>query len=136
MRPDKPARTVRRARQLRKAMSRPEALLWGVLKGSPLGQRFRRQHPVGPYVLDFFPARSNLAIEIDGLAHDMGDRPERDAARDAWLAAHRIDTLRIAAAAVLRDAAAVADAILLTIEDRLQRFGKTVPPRSDEGAAA
>ncbi len=136
MRPDKPARTVRRARQLRKAMSRPEALLWSVLKGSPCGQRFRRQHPVGPYVLDFFHARSNLAIEIDGLAHDMGDRPERDAARDAWLAAHRIDTLRIAAAAVLRDAAAVADAILLTIEDRLQQFGKTIPARPDEGAAA
>ena len=117
-------------------MSRPEAMLWSLLKGSPRGQRFRRQHPAGPYILDFFHARSNLAIEIDGMAHDMGDRPERDAVRDAWLGAHRIDTLRIAAGDVLRDAPAIADAILQAVEERLRRFGKAVPHQPDEGAAA
>jgi very-short-patch-repair endonuclease len=58
---------------------------------------FRRQHPIGPYVLDFFCARARLAIEIDGISHDMGDRPQRDIRRDAWLEAQGLTVLRIAA---------------------------------------
>ena len=46
---------------------------------------FRRQHPIGPYVIDFYCAKAWLAIEIDGMSHDMGDRPYSDAQRDAWL---------------------------------------------------
>jgi very-short-patch-repair endonuclease len=68
-------------------MSLPEVLLWRHLKGSPGGIQFRKQHPIGDYFLDFYVARLKLAIEIDGIAHDMGDRPQRDEARDAYLAA-------------------------------------------------
>jgi very-short-patch-repair endonuclease len=39
---------------------------------------FRRQHPIGRYVLDFYCAGARLAVEIDGLSHDLGDRPQRD----------------------------------------------------------
>jgi very-short-patch-repair endonuclease len=63
--------------------------------------RFRRQHPVGPYILDFYCPSARLAIEIDGTAHDFGDRPQRDDARDAWLVAKGIGTLRIPAADVM-----------------------------------
>ena len=123
----KPARTVHRARQLRKDMSLPERLLWRILKTSPNDLKFRRQHPAGPYVLDFFCARANLAIEIDGFAHDIADQPKRDAARDAWLAAHKIDCLRIPAHDVLRNAEDAASALSSLIEHRLTIMGKTAP---------
>ena len=126
-RPAKPARTVRHAIRLRREMSLPEVLLWNHLKGSPQGLRFRNQHAAGDYVLDFFCARAHLAIEIDGIAHDMGDRPERDVVRDAWLAEHRIDTLRIPARDVLADPAEVAESIVRLAAERLVRFGKTPP---------
>ena len=124
MRPSKPARTVRRARELRKDMTLPERLLWQLLKTSPNGLKFRRQHPAGTYILDFFCARANLAIEIDGFAHDTADRPERGTARDAWLAAHQIECLHIPAHDVLRNADAVAAAIVSFAEHRLTIMGK------------
>ena len=108
-------------------MSLPEVLLWRQLRGSPDGLRFRNQHPAGPFVLDFFCARANLAIEVDGIAHDMGDRPQRDGARDAWLRDHRIDTLRLPASEVLRDPVAAAEAVIALVKDRLVQFGKTPP---------
>jgi very-short-patch-repair endonuclease len=110
-------------------MSLPEVLLWKHLRGSPDGIRFRNQHAAGNYILDFFCARANLAIEIDGFSHDTGDRPERDLCRDAWLAEHRIDTVRIAAREVLADPVQVAEAILALVKERLERFGKAPPSR-------
>lgn len=127
MRPDKPARSVRRARRLRRELSLPEAMLWQILRTSPGGHKFRKQHPVGPYVLDFFCARANLAIEIDGIAHAMGDNPASDERRDAWLRANRIDTIRIVARDVLDSAEAVAQSIIDSVEDRLELFGKAPP---------
>ena len=126
-RPPKPAKTVRRAKRLRGEMSLPEALLWRHLRGSPNGLRFRNQHPAGEFVLDFFCARANLAIEIDGISHGMGDRPERDQLRDHWLREQRIDTVRILASEVLRDPLGVAESIVAMAEERLARFGKAPP---------
>ena len=124
-RPPKPARTVRRAGQLRRTMSLPEVLLWRELRQS--GLHIRKQHSAGDYVLDFFCARANLAIEVDGKAHDMGDRPRHDAARDRWLEERRIDTLRVPARDVLRDPVVAAEAIVAEVEARLVRFGKDPP---------
>jgi len=61
---------------------------------------FRRQHPIGPYVLDFYCAKTRLAIEIDGMSHDIGDRPELDARRYAWLKAQGVTVIRIPAVEV------------------------------------
>jgi len=80
-------------------MSLPEVLLWRELRQSDL--KFRRQHPVGPFIVDFYCAAAKLAIEIDGIVHDMSDRPERDAARDAFIGERGITTIRIAAKEVL-----------------------------------
>jgi very-short-patch-repair endonuclease len=93
-----PKETIANARRLRRNLSAPEAQLWSRLrKRAPGTPVFRRQHPIGPYVLDFFCARARLAIEIDGISHDMGDRPQRDIRRDAWLEAQGLTVLRIAA---------------------------------------
>ena len=127
MRPEKPAKSVHRARKFRRDLSLPEAMLWQLLRASPSGYKFRKQHPAGPYVLDFFCARANLAIEIDGISHDMGDRPARDDRRDHFLRAHRIDTLRIPARDVLDSVEAVAQSIVEIIESRLAAVGKAPP---------
>jgi len=77
-------------------MTAPEARLWISLKGHrAAGLKFRRQHPPGPYVLDFYCDSAKLAVEIDGFVHATDDHPQRDAARDAWLAARGVRTLRI-----------------------------------------
>jgi very-short-patch-repair endonuclease len=100
------------ARRLRRKMSLPEVLLWQILRKQPGYVKFRRQHPIGRYVLDFYVLELKLAIEIDGLAHDMGDRPVRDEERDSWFESQGIRMLRIAAKDVLDDPAAVADSIV------------------------
>ena len=78
-------------------MTPPELRLWNALRTRPDGFKFRRQHPVDPFVLDFFCHEAAVAIEVDGMVHSMGDRPDRDARRDAWLAQQGIATLRYAA---------------------------------------
>ena len=93
--------TVAKARTLRRAMTKPEAALWQILRERPDGTKFRRQHPVGPYVLDFYCAAAKLAIEIDGMAHEMGDNPARDQRRDEWLRCKGITVVRISATDVL-----------------------------------
>jgi very-short-patch-repair endonuclease len=100
-------------------MSLPEILLWRELRNRPGGLKFRRQHPSGPYTLDFYCNDATLAIEVDGESHGRGDRPERDAARDAWLADAGIETMRIAAIEVLHDLEAVLRAILARATERL-----------------
>ena len=69
--------TVAKARALRRVMSPPEARLWQVLRTRPEGLKFRRQHPVGPFVLDFYCADARLGIEVDGEVHGMGDNPRK-----------------------------------------------------------
>ena len=77
--------------------------------GSPT---FRRQHPIGPYVLDFYCAKARLAIEIDGMSHDVGDRPERDLRREAWLAASGLTVMRVSARDVIQSLDETADGIV------------------------
>ena len=97
-------RTRRLARALRKEMSLPEVLLWKALKGRKLnGLHFRKQHPLGAYVLDFYCDAAKLCVEVDGAAHSTGSRPLRDEFRDAWLAAQGVRTLRLSAELILHD---------------------------------
>src|SRR5918993_2809142 len=99
------------ARRLRRNLTLPEVMLWQQLRRQA-GLRFRKQSPAGDYVLDFFCAPARLAIEVDGEAHNRGDRPERDAERDTWLASEGILVMRIPAVEVFRDLDAVVTHIL------------------------
>ena len=99
-----PEKTFRRARQLRRQMSLPEVVLWQALRKARFaGLRVRRQHPIGPYILDFYCPAARLAIEVDGFAHDNAVAATHDARRDAWLAQRGVRVMRINAAEVLRD---------------------------------
>ena len=110
---------VGKARKLRRQMTLPEVLLWQNLRRKPDGVKFRRQHPIGPYVLDFYCAAASLAVEVDGAAHNMGDNPERDRMRDDWLVERGIATLRIPATDILADAIAVAEGIIALCLERM-----------------
>jgi very-short-patch-repair endonuclease len=89
------------AKRLRKQMTPPEIALWLALRANEEGLRFRKQHAAGPYILDFYCAPARLAIEVDGEAHNHGNRPQRDATRDAWLVAQNIRTLHYPAREML-----------------------------------
>ena len=104
--------TVQRARKQRREMSLPEALLWRLLKPKPLGVKFRSQHPVGDFVVDFFCYSARMVFEIDGISHDMGDQPAFDAKRDDELKNLGYSVVRIPAVDVLKDPDAVAEAIV------------------------
>ncbi len=82
---------TKRAREARKQPSVAETLMWKILRGSSLGFKFRREHPVGPYRLDFFCREAMLAVEMDGEQHDS----TKDALRDQYLAELGIHTHRI-----------------------------------------
>jgi very-short-patch-repair endonuclease len=111
---------VSQSRRLRRRMSLPEILLWQELRKRPGGLKFRRQHPSGPYTLDFYCNDARLAIEVDGEAHERGDRPERDSARDSWLADAGIATLRLPAIEVMHDLEATVRTIIAGATARLR----------------
>ncbi len=75
-----------RARQLRRASTEAEQRLWNRLRGGQLkGAKFRRQHPIGPYIADFFCLAAKLVIELDGGGHAAEEQRRADAARTAYL---------------------------------------------------
>jgi very-short-patch-repair endonuclease len=104
--------SISRARRLRSEMSPAEVKLWCELRLRPGGLKFRRQHPVGNYVLDFYCALARLAVEVGGAYHDRGGAPERDAVRDGLLDERGIRTLRIPAVEFYRDLDGVITAIV------------------------
>ncbi len=108
--------TVKQARGLRRVMSPPEVLLWQRLRGRPGGVKFRRQHPVGAYVADFYAPDAQVIVEVDGLAHD--GRVERDAVRDDWLRGQGFVVVRVAAADVLRDVDGVVAGLVAVVTSR------------------
>jgi very-short-patch-repair endonuclease len=123
------------ARKLRKDMSLPEVMLWQQLRGGKSGLKFRRQHPVGPYIVDFYCREASLVVEVDGEAHSRGDRPERDKLRDAFLIENGHKVLRIPAADVLRDAGAAAASIAAFAARPLHQPAAAPPPRAGEDLA-
>jgi very-short-patch-repair endonuclease len=120
-------------------MSLPETLLWRELRKRPDGFKFRRQHPAGTYVLDFYCASANLAIEVDGFAHDNHLAIERDRRRSSWLRSQGIATTRIPARLILDDVAPVVARIVEICRDRgaspnvpLHQISSGPPPRAGE----
>ncbi|HEX8225623.1 MAG TPA: DUF559 domain-containing protein [Allosphingosinicella sp.] len=129
-----PIKTVKLARRLRKEMSPAERLLWWALKQRPEGYRFRKQCPQGRYSLDFACLSARLAIEVDGEAHDRGDRPARDAARDRHLQSLGWLTMRIPAEEVFNNLEGVVLGIVGACRRRgpLHHASHGPPPRSGE----
>ena len=120
-----PSRTMQHAKVLRRELTPPEVVLWAHLRARRLhGLHFRKQHPAGPYVLDFYCSAARLAVEVDSEVHALGDRPERDARRDGWLAERGVSTLRVTAADIATNLEGVLDAIAAAAQRPLSQ-----PPR-------
>jgi len=92
------------ARAMRKKPTRSEALLWAQLRGNKLGVHFRRQHPLWPYVVDFFAPTVKLIVEVDGSVHDSPEAQAHDEHRQAELERfYDVRFVRVRALLVERD---------------------------------
>ncbi|MDY6923457.1 MAG: endonuclease domain-containing protein [Pseudomonadota bacterium] len=119
-----------RAKALRRPLSPPEARLWVRVRAHRLrGFKFRRQHPIGPYILDFYCPAGRLAVEIDGRCHDDEARLIHDRRRTEWLHRRGIRVIRIAAVDVRDELEGVLAYIGRVLEERLERPEPPPPPR-------
>jgi very-short-patch-repair endonuclease len=103
------------ARQMRKAMTPAEQLLWLALRGKQLGVRFRRQAPIGPYIVDFVCFEKRLIVELDGEYHAY--TAEQDEVRQRWLESQGFEVVRLGNRLVLTQLEDVV-AVLLDAIDR------------------
>ncbi len=84
------------AREFRKEPTKSEHILWQALRGKKLdGLKFRRQQPIGPFVVDFYNSSYRLVIEVDGPIHDFQKRADQE--RQAILEMLGLNILRIKA---------------------------------------
>ena len=113
-------------------MSPPEVLLWSQLRARKLGFKVRRQHPIGPYVADFFVCDAGLVIEVDGSAHDFGDRSQRDETRERFLAERGYRMLHLAAGDVTKNLDGVLKLIVEWVANPLHHPPDGPPPRPRE----
>ena len=120
------------ARKQRRQMSLPEVLIWQRVKGGKAGFSFRKQHPIGPYSVDFYISEASLVIEIDGEAHERGAMPQHDASKDAFLIENGYRVMRITAAEVLRDVNAAVEGIVAFAARPLHHPADGPPPRAGE----
>ena len=116
---------VETARRLRRQMSYPEVLLWQRLRRSPMGIRFRKQHPLGlDYVADFYCASAKMVIEVDGLIHEQPGVMAHDEVRDEFIKLRNLSLVRVPAQDILRNANETAAAIVALAS----RGGPPPPP--------
>jgi len=118
------------ARAMRRQPTAAEDHLWQALRNNALGVRFRRQHPVGRFILDFWCPEARLVVEVDGCIHDT--QQERDAARTEVLESFNYHEIRFRNEEVLQNLPAVLERIRAEIASRTQ-FPPS-PGSSGEGA--
>src|SRR5215813_8617029 len=111
-----------RAKHLRRAMTRAEVLLWRYLKAHHLdGISFRRQAPMGRYVVDFVCHTARVVVELDGETHDFDARQQHDVVREAWLASRGYVVLRFTNDQALSSLEGVLTVIRETAAARVRR---------------
>ena len=114
----KDALVHRYARRMRRKPTDAERKLWELLRDRRLGGfKFRRQVPIGDYVVDFFCERASLVVELDGGQHGEADAVLYDEERTRKLGEMRIRVLRFLSAEMLRDPTAVGRTILRVLTE-------------------
>ena len=98
-------------RAMRKAPTEAEAVLWSELRGQKLGAKFRRQHAIDSFIVDFVSLPDKLVVEVDGKIHDDINQVEYDAGRTQILAELGYRVLRFPNQRVLRETQAVVEEI-------------------------
>ena len=107
------------ARYLRKNSTDCERILWRQLRNRNFTKhKFRRQHPIDPYILDFYCPAAKLAIELDGSGHDLRSRETHDERRRRFLAEQGITVIRFWNHQVRDDLDSVLETIWFALEER------------------
>jgi len=109
----------KRAKELRENMTPAENMLWSHLqKGKMMGYRFKSQHPIDKFIVDFYCHRVKIVIEIDGEVHQEEDQVERDQGRTAELEYYGLTVLRFTNQDVIESIGNV----LLEIKNKLSQL--------------
>jgi very-short-patch-repair endonuclease len=112
-----PPKLVEHSRSLRRNMTLAEGKLWRLLRNRRLIEaKFRRQHVIGSYILDFFCSEADLAVEVDGGQHGLPEQVEYDRRRDEFLKGLGIRVLRFWANDMLKNTQAVLEEIARYLE--------------------
>ena len=105
------------ARHNRKNPTRAEAMLWSDIRGRQLGYKFRRQQPIGPFIVDFVCHEKKLIVELDGWTHDFAETHHYDLARQRWLEAEGFAVLRFSDDEVAEERDGVVAAIQMALSN-------------------
>ncbi len=119
------------AKSLRREMTDGERLLWQRLRGEQLGIKFRRQHPVGPYVADFACLAPQVIVEVDGSQH--AGQQAYDAKRDAYFRSLGFDVLRCPANVPFSDLSSMVQAIYNRVVELAAASLLRLPPLGEGG---
>jgi len=115
---NKEATSRLRAKAMRKALTKAEVVLWSNLR--PLntrGYKFRRQHPIGPFIADFVHINGKLVVEIDGVTHATKEERSYDDRRTAYLEAQGWRVVRFYNEAIYSDVSDVIEQIVRRLEE-------------------
>ena len=112
---------IDRARAMRRDPTWSELRLWEVLRRGQLGVRFRRQHPVGPYIVDFVALQPGLVVEVDGASHHS-ESPRNRERRDSYLRSNRLAVLHFSDDDVRKRLDSVLFVIRATLEDSNEQW--------------
>jgi very-short-patch-repair endonuclease len=110
------------ARALRKKMTPAESILWEHIRNKKLGAKFRRQHPIEAYILDFYCHELKVGIEVDGSIHEYGDNKLYDTYRTLHLKEYDIKIIRFRNEEVLNN-----------LDEVIARLKNLIPSPSPKG---
>ena len=117
-------KTQVRARSLRRRMTDAEAILWSRIRPREWPRaRFRRQHPIGPYIADFACPKSRVAIEVDGATHASEEERAHDLRRDCFMAEQGWTVIRVTNEDVYKRLDDVLDMIARRVPTSARRSG-------------
>lgn len=106
------------AKLLRQRATDPERKLWSLLRGKQIANlRFRRQQPIGPYIVDFYCSAARLVVELDGGQHFREDAAEYEATRAQWLKGQGYCVVRIPNNHLINDTADAIAAIWIAVKN-------------------
>ena len=107
-----------RRQTLRNNMTEPEKRLWGILRNHQLGVKFRRQHGIGHYIVDFYCPELKLIIEVDGESHFFEDAQAYDKIRDKFMLELGLTTIRITNTEIMQNI----DGVCEYLQQHVQQF--------------
>jgi len=107
-----------RRQTLRNNMPTPEIKLWQILRNKQMGYKFRRQHSIGNYIVDFYSPKLKLVIEVDGDSHYIGNAQNYDKIRDEYLNSLGIKVLRVKNSDIMNNI----EGIYLYIKNEIERI--------------